>query len=91
MANELGRGNTKAVKFSIKVLLATSVTIGMFFFVLCLAFGKKLAYVFTDDDMVADTVSDLSLLLSLSVLLNSICPVLSGNAKILLFSILGKF
>ncbi|XP_071709638.1 protein DETOXIFICATION 24-like [Rutidosis leptorrhynchoides] len=80
VANELGRGNAKAVKFSIKVLLGTSLTIGMFFFILCLVFGKKLAYVFTDDDRVADTVSDLSLLLSFSVLLNSIYPVLSGVA-----------
>ncbi|KAI3719372.1 hypothetical protein L6452_20269 [Arctium lappa] len=80
VSNELGRGNAKAVKFSIKVLLGTSIAIGLFFFVLCLVFGKKLAYVFTDDDRVADTVSDLSLLLSFSVLLNSIYPVLSGVA-----------
>lgn len=80
VANELGRGNAKAVNFSIKVLLGTSIAIGVFFFVLCLVFGKKLAYMFTDDDRVADTVSDLSLLLSFSVLLNSIYPVLSGVA-----------
>nr|GEV27569.1 protein DETOXIFICATION 24-like [Tanacetum cinerariifolium] len=80
VANELGRGNAKAVKFSIKVLLGTSLAIGVFFFVLCLVFGKKLAYLFTDDDRVADTVSDLSWLLSVSVLLNSIYPVLSGVA-----------
>lgn len=80
VANELGRGNAKAAKFSIKVLLGTSIAIGVFFFVLCLIFGKKLAYVFTDDERVADTVSDLSLLLSFSVLLNSIYPVLSGVA-----------
>ncbi|KAJ9558400.1 hypothetical protein OSB04_013014 [Centaurea solstitialis] len=80
VANELGRGNAKAAKFSIKVLLGTSIAIGSFFFVLCLVFGKKLAYVFTDDERVADTVADLSLLLSFSVLLNSIYPVLSGVA-----------
>ncbi|KAJ9563902.1 hypothetical protein OSB04_009062 [Centaurea solstitialis] len=80
VANELGRGNAKAVKFSIKVLLGTSITIGLFFFVLCLAFGRKLAYMFTDDERVADMISELSLLLSFSVLLNSIYPVLSGVA-----------
>ncbi|KAI3719374.1 hypothetical protein L6452_20271 [Arctium lappa] len=80
VSNELGRGNAKAVKFSIKVLLGTSIAIGVFFFALCLAFGKKLAYLFTDDERVADTISDLSLLLSFSVLLNSIYPVLSGVA-----------
>ena len=79
VANELGRGNAKAAKFSIKVLLGTSIAIGLFFFLLCLIFGRKLAYAFTTDERVADTVSDLSLLLSFSVLLNSIYPVLSGN------------
>ncbi|KAI3511254.1 hypothetical protein L1887_18402 [Cichorium endivia] len=83
IANELGRGNAEAAKFSIKVLLGTSVAIGTFFFVLCLVFGKKVAYFFTDDERVADTVSDLSLLLSFSVLLNSISPVLSGNTSTL--------
>ncbi|KAJ9563903.1 hypothetical protein OSB04_009063 [Centaurea solstitialis] len=80
VANELGGGNAKAIKFSIQVLLGTSITIGVFFFVLCLAFGKKLAYAFTDDEKVADIVSDLSLLLSFSILLNSIYPVISGVA-----------
>ncbi|XP_023772739.1 protein DETOXIFICATION 24 [Lactuca sativa] len=80
IANELGRGNAKAAKFSIKVLLGTSIAIGTFFFVLFLVFRKKLAYFFTDDERVADTVEDLSLLLSLSVLVNSIYPVLSGMA-----------
>ncbi|KAJ0444249.1 putative multi antimicrobial extrusion protein [Helianthus annuus] len=70
VANELGRGNAKAVRFSIQVLLGTSLAIGVFFFVLCLLFGKKLAYLFTDDERVADTVLDLYLLLSFSVLLN---------------------
>ncbi|XP_071720015.1 protein DETOXIFICATION 24-like [Rutidosis leptorrhynchoides] len=80
VANELGRGNAKAAKFAIKVLLGTSIAIGAFFFVLCLAFGKNIAYMFTDDERVVETVSELSLLLSFSVLLNSIYPVLSGVA-----------
>jgi len=80
VANELGRGNAKAAKFSIKVLLGTSIAIGTFFFVLCLVFGRRIAYMFTTDERVADTVSELSILLSFSVLLNSIYPVLSGVA-----------
>ncbi|CAI9292370.1 unnamed protein product [Lactuca saligna] len=80
VANELGRENAKATKFSIQVLLGTSIAIGVFFFIICLTFGKKLAYLFTDDEIIANIVSDLSLLLSFSVLLNSISPVLSGVA-----------
>ncbi|KAM0004183.1 putative multi antimicrobial extrusion protein [Helianthus debilis subsp. tardiflorus] len=81
VANELGRGNAKAVKFSIKVLLVTSGVIGAVFFVLCLVFRRNIAHLFTNDERVADTVSDLSLLLSFSVLLNGIYPVLSGNSS----------
>ncbi|KAK9051462.1 hypothetical protein SSX86_028089 [Deinandra increscens subsp. villosa] len=80
VSNELGRGNAKVVTFSIKVLLGTSTVIGVFFFVLCLVFRKNISYLFTNDERVADTVSDLSLLLSFSILLNSIYPVLSGVA-----------
>ncbi|KAL0383348.1 UNVERIFIED_CONTAM: protein DETOXIFICATION 24 [Sesamum calycinum] len=80
IANELGRGDAKATKFSIKVLMATSVIIGLFFWILCLAFGNKLGYLFTNEEEVAQTVSDLSLLLAFSVLLNGIYPVLSGVA-----------
>ncbi|KAL8095115.1 hypothetical protein AgCh_036538 [Apium graveolens] len=50
VANELGKGNANAVRFSIKVLVATSLLI------------------------------DLSVLLGVSVFLNSIYPVLSGVA-----------
>ncbi|XP_074353506.1 protein DETOXIFICATION 24-like [Apium graveolens] len=80
VANELGKGNANAVRFSIKVLVATSVLIGVFFSSLCFFFHKELAQLFTNDKEVADTVSDLSGLLSVSVFLNSIYPVLSGVA-----------
>ncbi|KAK6151397.1 hypothetical protein DH2020_014032 [Rehmannia glutinosa] len=80
IANELGRGDAKATKFSINVLITTSVVIGVFFTILCLVFGHNIGYLFTNDVEVASTVSDLSLLLAISVLLNSIYPVLSGVA-----------
>ncbi|CAI9761227.1 unnamed protein product [Fraxinus pennsylvanica] len=80
VANELGRGDAKAVKFSIKVLITTSVSIGLFFWILCLIFGNKIGYLFTNDEEVAHSISDLSPLLAFSVLLNSIYPVLSGVA-----------
>ncbi|CAA2975088.1 DETOXIFICATION 24-like [Olea europaea subsp. europaea] len=80
IANELGRGDAKATKFSIKVLITTSIVIGVFFTIICSVFGNKLGYLFTNDVEVAKTVSDLSILLAISVLLNSIYPVLSGVA-----------
>ncbi|KAG9130532.1 hypothetical protein Leryth_011792 [Lithospermum erythrorhizon] len=80
VANELGRGDAKAVRFSIKVLLSTSVLIGLFFFVMCLIFGRKVGYLFTNEEDVVDAVADLSTLLSISILLNSIYPIISGVA-----------
>ncbi|KAA8544465.1 hypothetical protein F0562_022495 [Nyssa sinensis] len=80
VANELGSGNAKAVKFSIKVVLTTSVLIGLFFFILCLVFGHKIGYLFTSNDEVADTVSNFSTLLAFTMLFNSIQPVLTGVA-----------
>ncbi|XP_073296546.1 protein DETOXIFICATION 24-like [Primulina huaijiensis] len=80
IANELGRGDAKATKFSIKVLVTTSLVIGVIFTVICLVFGNTIGYSFTDDSEVANAVSRLSLLLAISVLLNSIYPVLSGVA-----------
>lgn len=79
VSNELGRGNAKAANFAIKVVLCTSACLGVVFWVLALVFGRKLSYIFTDNEEVADMVSDLSVLLSFTLLLNSIQPVLSGK------------
>ncbi|XP_028088174.1 protein DETOXIFICATION 24-like isoform X2 [Camellia sinensis] len=80
VANELGRGDARAAKFSVKVILCTSVLFGLIFFVLCLIFGHDIAYLFTSNEEVAATVSDLSVLLAFTMLLNSIQPVLTGVA-----------
>ncbi|XP_019076989.1 protein DETOXIFICATION 24 isoform X1 [Vitis vinifera] len=80
VANELGRGNAKAAIFSIKVILCNSILIGVIFWVLCLVFGHDIAYLFTSDEEVITMVSSLSVLLSFSILLNSVQPVLIGVA-----------
>ncbi|KAL3834016.1 hypothetical protein ACJIZ3_008752 [Penstemon smallii] len=80
VANELGRGDAKATKFSIKVVISTSFLIGIIFWVLCLIFGNKLGYLFSNEEEVVQSVSDLSIPLAFSVLFNSLYPVLSGVA-----------
>ncbi|GLT87537.1 hypothetical protein SLE2022_056160 [Rubroshorea leprosula] len=80
VANELGKGNAEAVKFSIKSILSTTTFIGMFFFVLCLVFGRQISYLFSSSEEVAESVSSLSNLLAINILFNSIQPVLSGVA-----------
>ncbi|XP_039048884.1 protein DETOXIFICATION 24-like isoform X1 [Hibiscus syriacus] len=80
VSNELGRGNAQAAKFSVKVITCTSLCIGVFFWALCLIFGHQIGYLFTREAEVANSVADLSVLLSISVLLNSVQPILSGVA-----------
>ncbi|KAI5567112.1 hypothetical protein POPTR_013G069250v4 [Populus trichocarpa] len=80
VSNELGKGNAKAARFSIKVALLTSVIIGIILWILCLVFSNEIAYLFTSNEEIAESVSRLHVLLAFSVLLNSIYPVLSGVA-----------
>ncbi|KAL3819633.1 hypothetical protein ACJIZ3_005538 [Penstemon smallii] len=80
VANELGRGDAKATKFSIKVVISTSFLIGIIFWILCLIFGNKIGYLFSNKEEVVQSVSDLSVPLAFSVLFNSLYPVLSGVA-----------
>ncbi|XP_042502875.1 protein DETOXIFICATION 24-like [Macadamia integrifolia] len=80
VANELGRGDAEAAKFSTIVNLSTTLSIGVLFSVLFLVFSHVISYAFTSSAEVAKAVSSLASLLSLSVLLNSVQPVLSGVA-----------
>ncbi|XP_042513416.1 protein DETOXIFICATION 20-like [Macadamia integrifolia] len=80
VANELGSGDGKAAKFAVIVNLSTSLSLGVLFSVLFLVFGHVLSYAFTSSTEVATAVSSLSTLLALSVLLNSVQPVLTGVA-----------
>ncbi|XVE90275.1 hypothetical protein DITRI_Ditri20bG0065400 [Diplodiscus trichospermus] len=80
VSNELGRGSSKAAKFSIMMTTLTSLSIGFVLFVLFLCLRGRLAYIFTESEEVANAVADLSPLLACSILLNSVQPVLSGVA-----------
>ncbi|CAJ2671935.1 unnamed protein product [Trifolium pratense] len=80
VSNELGRGSSKAAKFSIVITVLTSFSIGFVLFLIFLFLREKLAYIFTPNPDVANAVGDLSPLLSISILLNSVQPVLSGVA-----------
>ncbi|TYJ24171.1 hypothetical protein E1A91_A08G242600v1 [Gossypium mustelinum] len=80
VSNELGRGSSKSVKFSIMIITLTSLCIGCVTFVLFLCLRGRLAYVFTESEEVGNAVVDLSPLLACSILLDSVQPVLSGIA-----------
>ncbi|KAK2659834.1 hypothetical protein Ddye_006367 [Dipteronia dyeriana] len=80
VANELGAGNGKAAKFAIKVSVLQSTMIGICFCLVILVAIDKIALVFTVNADVLKEVDKLTYLLAISVLLNSVQPVLSGVA-----------
>lgn len=79
VANELGAGNGKGAKFATIVSVMTSIVIGLFFWVLIMIFHNELALIFTNSKPVLTEVNKLAILLALTVLLNSVQPILSGN------------
>ncbi|CAL0311871.1 unnamed protein product [Lupinus luteus] len=80
VANELGAGNGKGAKFATIVAVGTSFIISSFFWLLIMIFRTKLAYIFSSTEAVIEEVNKLSPLLGVTVLLNSVQPVLSGVA-----------
>ncbi|KAJ8763231.1 hypothetical protein K2173_025616 [Erythroxylum novogranatense] len=80
VSNELGRGDAKAAKFSLKVNFCAALSVGVFFSIVCLLLGRQIAQVFTSEEVVIELVSNLSLLVAFSVLLNSFQAVLTGAA-----------
>lgn len=81
VSNELGSGNARAAKFAVVVVCVTSVTIGVVCMALILITRDNFPYLFTSSSDVAKEVSKLATLLGITMLLNSLQPVLSGIFK----------
>lgn len=80
VSNELGAGHPRATKFSIMVVVATSLLIGIICMVIVLIMKDKFAILFTDSKVVIAAVAKLASFLAVTMLLNSVQPVLSGVA-----------
>ncbi|KAL1208406.1 Protein DETOXIFICATION 21 [Cardamine amara subsp. amara] len=80
VSNELGRGDAKAAKFATLTAVFTSLSIGIVLFFVFLFQRGRVSYIFTTSEAVAAEVADLSPLLAISILMNSVQPVLSGVA-----------
>ncbi|PIN01976.1 putative membrane protein, predicted efflux pump [Handroanthus impetiginosus] len=80
VANELGAGNGKGAKFATLVSVVTSTIIGVVAMIIVLIFHQQIALFFSSSKPVLDAVSTMTVLLALTILLNSIQPVLSGVA-----------
>ncbi|KAF5193603.1 Detoxification-like protein [Thalictrum thalictroides] len=80
VSNELGAGRPKAAKFSVAVMVSMSLIIESTFVILILTTRKVFPALFTNNKLVMAEASDLAVLLSLSIILCSVQPVLSGVA-----------
>nr|TKR99290.1 protein TRANSPARENT TESTA 12-like [Populus alba] len=80
VSNELGAGNGKGAKFATIVSVVQSSIVGLIFCVIIMLLHNKIALIFTSSSSVIQEVDNLSLLLAITILLNSVQPVLSGVA-----------
>ncbi|QCD98904.1 protein DETOXIFICATION 33 [Vigna unguiculata] len=80
VSNELGAGDFKAARFSVWVVSITSVAIGVVVMIVVLSTKDYFPYLFTTSSAVAHETTKLAALLGVTVLLNSLQPVLSGVA-----------
>ncbi|GAB4839391.1 Protein DETOXIFICATION 33 [Ancistrocladus abbreviatus] len=80
VSNELGAGNARQAKISVIVVSLTSVAIGVVCGAVVYATRYWFPYLFTTSEAVAEETTKLAILLGITVLLNSLQPVLSGVA-----------
>ena len=88
VSNELGAGRPRAAQFAIVVVLISSAIIGIFFVGLVLSLRDVFGDPFTNSPAVSTAVSSLAVLFSITLLLNSIQPVLTGKSLSLSLSLL---
>lgn len=81
VSNELGAGKAQIAKFAVLVVSMTSVSIGVVCMAVVYATRDYFPYLFTSSEAVAVETTQLALLLGITVLLNSLQPVLSGKYK----------
>ncbi|KAK7340274.1 hypothetical protein VNO77_20976 [Canavalia gladiata] len=80
ISNELGSGRPKTAKYAVIVIIVESLIIGILCAVIVLATKDHFAIIFTDSKDMIKAVSNLAGLLGITMILNSIQPVISGVA-----------
>ncbi|XP_074570408.1 protein DETOXIFICATION 35-like [Curcuma longa] len=80
VSNELGSGRPRATKYAVMVVLVQSLAIGLLSMVLILATRNHFSVIFTSDKDMQRAVAQIAYLLGITMVLNSIQPVISGVA-----------
>jgi len=81
-SNELGLGRPRAAKYSVYVTVFQSLLIGLVFMVAIIIARDHFAIIFTSSEVLKRAVSKLAYLLGITMVLNSVQPVISGNTII---------
>ncbi|XVF12537.1 hypothetical protein REPUB_Repub08aG0127000 [Reevesia pubescens] len=80
VSNELGLGHARAAKYSVYVIVFLSLLIGLFCMVILIITRDHFAIIFTSSEEMQRAVSHLAYLLGVTMVLNSVQPVISGVA-----------
>ena len=83
VSNELGANRPKETKIAVLVAVSTSIVMGAIFMGVVLIWRTSLPKLFSDSEEVIHGASKLGHLLSLTVCMSSIWPVLSGKVVLL--------
>jgi MATE family multidrug resistance protein len=79
VSNELGSGHPRAAKYSVIVTIVQSLLIGICFASIILLTRDHFAVIFTESKEMQHAVSRLTFLLGITMVLNSVQPVISGK------------
>ncbi|KAL6509293.1 Protein DETOXIFICATION 35 [Orobanche gracilis] len=80
VSNELGLGHPRAAKYSVYATVFQSLLIGILCMIIALATRNHFSVIFTDSKDMQRAVAHLSGLLGITMVLNSVQPVISGVA-----------
>uniref|UniRef100_A0A0D9VF17 Protein DETOXIFICATION n=1 Tax=Leersia perrieri TaxID=77586 RepID=A0A0D9VF17_9ORYZ len=80
VSNELGSGRPRAAMFAVIVAVVESLMIGLLCMVFVLVFRDHFSIIFTSDVKLRQAVAKIAGLLGLTMVLNSVQPVISGVA-----------
>ncbi|XP_031275746.1 protein DETOXIFICATION 34-like [Pistacia vera] len=80
VSNELGSGHPRAAKYSVVVTVLQSLLVGIIAATIIMATRHQFSIIFTDSQQMQKAVSNLAYLLGITMVLNSVQPVISGVA-----------
>lgn len=80
VSNELGSGHPMAAKYSVIITCFISLCLGLFFATVVFVTKDHFAIIFTNSKVMQEAVSRLAYLLCITMVLNSVQPIISGVA-----------